>query len=528
MKLPEIRVGTWSTTVVIVAASAVIAHLAIEAEAFELLYHFSREHEEWELDEVIIGAVVGLFALIAFLLLVALRERNAAYSKVHALAHHDPLTGLLNRRGLFDQITRLPAVAGRPVLLLIDLDRFKSANDLHGHLFGDTLLRLVSEWISAAAGPDDLVARLGGDEFVLVVSGGKDSPGRAEHLARQLIRAISADTEVDGVSVMIGASIGLAIHEAGKSAQESLRRADQALYSAKEAGRGRLVWFDADLDREARRRESLMIDLKAAIDAGEINPHFQPIFEIASGRIIGFEALARWTHPERGPIGPDEFIPLAEDGGMIGALGAAVLRKAVETVLPWGDLRVSVNLSPHQMSDATIPDRVAAILEETGFPPGRLALEVTESAVISDLAKAREVVGRLRAMGVGVHLDDFGTGYSSLTMLHDLVFDRIKIDRSFVSGMQGDKATASLVAGILALAREMDLDVVAEGIEDPSELTALTSLGCGHGQGYLVSKPLTGEQVAFHLETNWSNALAPDEEPEALQVVRAGGASGQG
>ncbi len=477
--------------------------LSAEFDALEWFYEYSRAHEDWNLDEILVlvlNLVLGL--LVALLvrsrqLRRAMRARRIAEKQANRMARHDVLTGLANRRALQDRLNKIDAApeAGQhaTVLMILDLDRFKPVNDLHGHIFGDAILYQVAQHLRKAIEKDDFVARLGGDEFALILAPDR-TPEDAERLARRLVGSLSRPFHHEGISVSIGASIGLSVVAPGAAAETALKRSDQALYAAKRDGRGQVAWYDADLDAKAHERAQLEGDLREALRGDQIIPFFQPIVDIRSGRLRGFEVLARWQHPDHGLLGPDLFIGIAEDIGAISRLGIGILRQACAIAADWDpSLKLSVNISPQQFKDLNLVPDIKTVLQETGFPPHRLELEITESAIIDDLDMARRSIDGLRDFGISIALDDFGTGFSSLAYLRQLPFDRIKIDRSFVTGMEESPSNQKIVSGILALARGLELSVTAEGIETQSELSYLLSLDCPLGQGYLFDKPMPGE-----------------------------------
>lgn len=421
--------------------------------------------------------------------------RRAMEERLRREALQDPLTGLPNRRLLME---RLSAAVDRgrrrgagTALLFLDLDRFKLVNDSLGHPVGDQLLVAVADRLRAAVRPADTVARFGGDEFAVLLDG---APGAdaAVRTAEAIRRALAAPVALDGFEVFASASIGIAVGGAHADGPEALLRgADAAMYRAKARGPGHCELYDRALHARALARLRMETDLRRALDRGEVTAHYQPIVSLASGRIRGAEALARWRHPERGWVRPDEFIPAAEETGLILDLGRRVLAEACRHASAWtvdgSGVQVSVNLSVKQLAQADLVEQVRRTLDESGMDPARLRLEVTESVLVADPAAAAATLGRLRDLGPRVVMDDFGTGYSSLSALHRLPLDGLKVDRSFVAAMGQDGRAGQVVASVLALARELGLDVVAEGIERPDQLARLRQLGCDAGQGFLFS-----------------------------------------
>jgi diguanylate cyclase (GGDEF)-like protein/PAS domain S-box-containing protein len=430
--------------------------------------------------------------------------RRAMEERLRHEAMHDPLTGLPNRRLLLERLTlsmdRGRRRGGGTALLFLDLDRFKLVNDSLGHPVGDRLLVAVAERLRAAVRPADTVARFGGDEFAVLLDG---VPGAEAALRRAeaLQRTLSAPVALDGFEVYTTASIGIAIAGAQAEGPEALLRgADLAMYRAKGRGPGHCELYDHALHARAVARLRMESDLRRGLDRGEVTAHFQPIVSLVTGRVSGVEALARWRHPERGWVQPGEFVPAAEETGLILDLGRCVLAEACRRVGEWsaarsGGLHVSVNLSVKQLAQADLVDQVRRVLEESGVEPARLRLEVTESVLVENPAAAAATLRRLKELGLRVWMDDFGTGYSSLSALHLLPIDGLKVDRSFVSAMGTDGRAGQVVATVLALARGMGLEVVAEGIERPEQLAGLRRLGCDAGQGFLFSPPADAETL---------------------------------
>ena len=410
------------------------------------------------------------------------------------MAGHDRLSGLPNR-ALFNQfldaeIAGVAREGGGFALLYLDLDRFKEINDCFGHDAGDRLIVAVAQRMRQVTRAADKVSRLAGDEFAILQTG-VCGPRDCELLARRLLTAINEPFDLDERKAYVGASIGIALcqHEA-LDRQELMRRADLALYRAKNEGRNRLTFFEARMGEELRLRKSVEDELRHAIDSGLLKLFYQPVVTSDTKRLVAVEALVRWQHPTRGIVQPDDFIGLAEDRGLILPLGEWVLRRACSEAKNWGDLRVAVNVSPVQFRQKEFVATLTKILEETGLDPSRLELELTEGVVIDDADQAENAIMELRAMGVRLALDDFGTGYSSLIYLRRFAFDKIKIDRSFLESMELTGESAIIIHSIVHLGRALGLTVTAEGIETLEQYHFLQTLGCHELQGYLFSKPV--------------------------------------
>jgi len=433
-----------------------------------------------------------------------IRERKEAEERIRHMAHHDALTGLPNRRMFADRLTQVLARSKRDgttvAVLCLDLDRFKHVNDLGGHAAGDDLLKQVANRLADCIRTEDTVARLSGDEFAVIQVGvaHPDGPGI---MAERLVKAIGKPFDLAGQQTMIGTSIGISLHPGdGDESDDLIRAADTALYRAKEAGRGTFRFFEAEMDVRLQQRRLLERDLRQALANEQLRVHYQPLADCGGGHIVGFEALVRWTHPERGPISPVQFIPLAEECGLIMPLGAWVMRRACTDAAGWpADKLVAVNLSPAQFRHADLAREILAILKETGLPPQRLELEVTESLLIDDPDRVLATLLVLKEAGVRISLDDFGTGYSSLSYLQRFPFDKIKIDRSFVSQMEKNADSMSIIRAVIALGKSLRIKVTAEGVESAAQLDLLQRENCDLVQGYLLGKPMAKEDLGTML-----------------------------
>jgi diguanylate cyclase (GGDEF)-like protein len=432
------------------------------------------------------------------------------------MALHDSLTGLSNRRHFEETLEAQcradpagkPLPDGRFALLLVDLDRFKPVNDTLGHPIGDAVLRKVAQRLRHAVRSGDLVARIGGDEFAVIA----DRPGEdhaAEKIAGRIVEILSRPYLVDGHVAELSASVGVALADGNTDAEELIQRADAALYHSKRQGKNQFCLFDGSLTEEMQRRRRLEVDLRRACMREDLHVVYQPVIDTATGRFTGAEALARWTCPTRGDVPPAEFIPVAEELGLVSRIGAAVLRQACEDALGWPEyLHVAVNVSPIQLLDPRLSLHVAQVLEETGLAPGRLELEITETALLRNDQLALRTLEELQSLGVRIALDDFGTGYSSLSYLHRFPIGRIKIDRSFVQQLPHDANSASIVRAISQLGESMGVKITAEGIETEEQMEFIARHGCDNVQGFLVSRPVAAGPVAdlFHGEANHAAA----------------------
>jgi diguanylate cyclase (GGDEF)-like protein len=473
-------------------------------------------------------------ALVASFVAAAMTSELANRDEVHRLitrqATHDALTGLPNRL-LFterlDQALLDRSAAARSIaVVLIDLDDFKKVNDRYGHPAGDAALTIVADSLRAAARPQDLLARLGGDEFVILC----DDPTSCDEVIRiagDVSQCLDHPIAVEGVEHRLPASIGVVYVDADEqvTATDLLRRVDIALYRSKRTAGARISLFDDALEASTRRRAEMDAELRGAIERGEIHVQYQPIVNLLTGEVAKFEALARWNNRRFGVVGPDEFVPLAEQIGLISLIGDWVLEQACAQTATWrampsnADRRaatVAVNVSARQLCDPGFPGRVRRILSETMLPARALTLEITETAVMDDLEASAQVIAELRQIGVELSMDDFGTGYSSMTYLRRIPVETLKIDRSFVAGLGAVREDTAIVESIISLGHSCGLEVVAEGIETVWQLQQLIQLGCDHGQGYLWSRPVDAAGAAPMLQGAFKVSDAGPEVAVAL------------
>lgn len=424
-----------------------------------------------------------------------LRERRSAEEKIRYLAEHDGLTGLANRNMMQARLAQAMdriAVTGESLsVICIDLDHFKEANDLHGHLAGDAILTETARRLQQSVVAPAFAARLGGDEFVVVQIGVEDQPAAAAELCTTLLEVLSAPVTYADQDLQVGASLGVSLYpDDGATGEALLANADMALYRAKEDGRGSYRFFKREMDELIRERRTLARELRQAILDEELVLHYQPLARAEDGEICGFEALVRWRHPTRGMVAPIDFIPVAEESGLILPLGEWVLRKACADAAAWDrPLRIAVNLSPVQLHQANLAAVVHEVLLETGLAPRRLELEITETALFKDYQRALDNLRRLKALGVRIAMDDFGTGFSSLSTLQSFPFDKIKIDKSFVENIHRHERATAIVRAVLGLGRSLDIPVTAEGVETPEQLEFLRGEACAEVQGYAIGRP---------------------------------------
>ena len=509
-------------TVLLVAAIATLHFVAMTAMSITPLVLSETPLDAQEVRALAWAtAMVGLMVIAAsvFAWLIDRQTRTDAMRELTHMALNDALTGLPNRIAFQAEIRRAVEIAratgGRLGVLAIDLDRFKEINDIHGHKAGDEVLAHFATRLRAALGPGDMVARLGGDEFVALTR----FADRAElaALADRLDATLKAPLVLGHFEARLGASIGVAIfpHDAA-DADVLANNADLAMYRAKSEGAPAPCYYDSELDNVIRERREIAADLRRAIDRNELEVHYQVQASIATGEVTGYEALLRWTHPTRGSIPPSTFIPIAEENGFILQLGEWVLRRACTDAAAWPHRsKVAVNVSPLQLAHADLPRLFHQVLLETGLPPRRLEIELTETAIIADRARALHVLRQIKALGVGVALDDFGTGYSSLETLRAFPFDKIKLDRFFAAELAGSPQATAILRAVLALGKSLSIPVLAEGIETQRQLEVLVHEGCDEVQGFLFGQPgiATGEDLSSLAQTLESLPLAVTDEP---------------
>jgi diguanylate cyclase (GGDEF)-like protein len=478
------------------------------ADAYDLpprLLQFGLDYADWEIDDLIFVVFMLSTAMMIYGfrryqdLSHEIKARIAAERDARDLARHDPLTGLPNRRFFdekLDEYLGTVSETHQMAVFMLDLDGFKAVNDTYGHAAGDKALSEFSRRVSNVLRPGTFLARIGGDEFA-IIKPKIDSLDDPTNLARRIAVAVAEPFVIDGVTAEFGVGIGVAVApNDGTDAEELARRADRALYRAKAAGRSSVRFFETEMDARVERRMQIERELRNAIAADVIVPHYQPLVSLGDNRIVGFEALARWESESLGHIGPDVFIPIVEEIGLMPLLSRQLLRRACLDAKAWPSAFIlAFNISPVQLRDPTVGLRILSILAETGFSPRRLEIEITESALVENIAVAQAIVDELRAAGIRIALDDFGTGYSTLSQLLSFRLDKIKIDRSFVSRLNESNEGQVIIRAILGLAKGFGLTTTAEGIEDAVQLAYLKANGCTEGQGYLFSKAVPAADV---------------------------------
>ena len=427
-------------------------------------------------------------------------EQRQQEAKIQHLARHDALTELPNRIQFLEEMANSEAAIERgeqAAVLCIDLDHFKSVNDTLGHAIGDKLLKQASARLWGTTRETDVLARLGGDEFSLLLRP-IEKPGDAAAIAERIVKTMSAPFSIDGHQIAIGASVGIAVApQDGETTDVLMKNADMALYRAKSEGRSTYHFFEKDMDAAIQKRRMIEAGLRLALQLNELRVVFQPLVGLKENRITCLEALLRWEHGERGNISPAEFIPVAEETGLIVPIGEWVLREACKAAVRWPvDARVAVNLSPVQFKNKRLFETVHAILAETGLPPTRLELEITESLLLNDNEHTLQTLHRLRAIGIRISMDDFGTGYSSLSYLRSFPFDKIKIDRSFMRDLESRGDSLAIIKAVIGLGHSLGMSTTAEGVETEEQLKAVREQGCNEVQGFLFSPPLEAGQVA--------------------------------
>ena len=455
-------------------------------------------------------------------------ERRRAEQRARELAEMDPLTGCLNRRSGGPAIDALLDEASRRqseiAVLMVDLDNFKQINDVNGHKIGDTVLVEIARRIRAQLPKDGLLARIGGDEFVCAVTFEPGCQDRVDHFASQLEASVSESIDCGDLQIEATVSIGIAGSGTGADLPTSealTHRADIAMYHAKKRGRNRYYWFEAQMESELRFRAELETGIRRGIPLGEFVPYYEQQIDLESGELLGFEMLARWNSPQFGLVSPEVFIPIAEEIDVIGELSESLIRQALRDAREWDPrLTLSVNISPVQLRDPWFAQKLLKLLAESGFPASRLEVEITEGCLHENIGAVRTVVTNLKNQGIHISLDDFGTGYASLSQLRSLPFDRLKIDRRFISELADEGISNDLVEAIVSLGRGLSLPVTAEGVETAAILQALQTMGPLKGQGYVYGHPEDAAATRERLAGKHLLAGAAPPEPQPASPVR--------
>ena len=442
-----------------------------------------------------------------------LREALEAYEAAERLAHEnantDPGTGLANRRELLRALSEMIAAKKQGVLLLLDLDHFKHINDLHGHAAGDRVLLAVAEALEKSAPAGACSARTGGDEFAMLFPSTKDA--EAEMVARKIQQRLAEPVMVEGAQLQVSASIGLARVERRDDEETALRRSDVAMYAAKRGGRNAFAWFDEQLELELSDRLKLEEDIRRGIRNGEFVPYFQPLIDLATQDIVGFEALARWCSPDGSMLEAENFIEAAERTGLVGPLTLSIMEQSMAQARDWpAHLKLAVNVSPIQFRDPTLAEQILKLLASTGFPANRLEVEITEGSLLEDRQQVLTIIESLKNVGVRISLDDFGTGYASLAQVNRLPLDRIKIDKSFITTIVKSQRTAEIVNTIAGLGHTLDVPISAEGVESEQIRAALERYGCSEAQGWLYGRAVSGDAVRSFLRMS-DAGVGPEE-----------------
>ena len=491
-------------TAVIIGASLVL-YLGMTVDIFANAPNHTPAADTLEFDELL-GALVVLFIGMLWAIRRLFRERREAANKsavereIRILAFHDPLTDLPNRRQFDDALKAAalapPRAGASHGILMLDLNGFKRINDVFGHAAGDEVLIHVGRQISKAVREGDLVARLGGDEFAVLATH-LPSEETATSLALRIMANLEDALSTSSGNHTVGAAIGIALTpQDGSSPAELMRKADIALYRAKEQGTSSMRFFEPEMDARVRERDQLERELRKAVEAGDVRSVYQPLMDLKTGSIRAFEALARWTHPELGEIAPERFVSIAEDSGLIGLLTDRLLLLACEDAIHWpSHIDLVFSISPLLLRDPALPTRILTTLELAGLSANRLELEITESALVRDLGSAQAVLGKLRDVGIRIALDDFGTGYSSLYHLRNFKLDTIKIDRSFVETMATNPDSDAIVRALIGLGAGLGLEVIAEGVENEQQRRMLIDHGCDQAQGFYYGSAISGDEA---------------------------------
>ena len=515
---------------ILVAVFLVGLYLTFEYDIFKNSDGVAVHARTIELDEALLLGGIMALGLLAFSVRRYIEQRRETTLRVEAeqhvrtLAFQDALTGLANRRQFDDALKAateaLPREGAVHALILLDLNDFKQVNDIYGHGVGDQVLTIVAQRLSGVMRDGDLAARLGGDEFAILARH-LVGPEAATSVALRVIEAFKEPIVTGSLKHQIGAALGISLVPSDAVAPEpALRKADLALYRAKEERRSALRFFEEDMDKRVQERQWLVQELRAAVAKGSICAYFQPSVHLDTKRIVSFEAVPRWVHPSFGEIMPDRFIPIAEESGLIHELSDQIFRQACTAAAQWpSDVGLSIDVLSSQLKDNKLKTRILNILSETGLPPERLEIEITESTLVGNLEAAQDILGGLRQAGVRIALDNFGTGYSSLYHLRNFKMDKIKIDRSFIRGMLTEQEDAGIVRALVGLAHGLGVTIAAEGIENSAQQASLIRTGCEQGQGHFYSNPVSADRT-FSIIEGAALPVAPPLASEMCEYSR--------
>lgn len=513
------RNGASIAELMLITAGATVAGLLMwEFDIFRD-QEFGTPTKMIELDETLILAAFLTVSMLIFCwdrvrtVRKEVARRESSERAYRVLASQDPLTGLANRRqfneGLAFAVAAPPGGERTHALLMLDLNGFKQINDVYGHNVGDELLVIFAQRLLKAARQGDLVVRLGGDEFALVLLQ-LAGPEEASTVAMRIIDTLKDPIMIDATHHFVRLGIGICVFPSpGETIDEVVRRADVALYKAKSEKTSAFRFFDDDMDKLVHERDLLEREIRAALSAGTIAPYFQPLTDLNTGKVVGFEALARWTSEILGVIPPDRFLPVAEEAGLLPELTDQLFLKSCKAAITWPvNTTLAFNISPSQLKDERLALRIIGVLGKTGLTPSRLEIEITESALVHDLDAAQRILGSLRESGVRIALDDFGTGYSSLYHLRNFKVDKIKIDRSFVANMGSELESQQIVKALVGLGRGLGITVTAEGVEDDAQARQLQAEGCEQGQGYLFGEAVPADRTQAFFDSQIDQATA--------------------
>lgn len=524
--------------IVISLVSSVTWAIIERTESCDRFFEWVQQNPDSEIDSVILAFILAAIGVAIFAwrryreMLIATHAREQAEQNVRRMAYHDPLTGLPNRAALRDNLKLLTADKSRKqiALILMDLDRFKWVNDMHGHLAGDRLLRQVAQRLTQNKRASYTAYRLDGDEFALVLDITATDHRQADDTARHLVQMMTEPFQDQRLVHHIGASAGVAVFPAHASDHLGLiRAADVALNRAREAGRNQCRCYEAAMDDRIKSRAALEEELRAAVSSQALVPYYQPLIDLKTGALTGVELLARWPRDDGHEVGPDQFIPIAEECGLITDLMLCLIDKACEDTRAWrSDLTIAINISPVQFQDPWLSHKILAALTRNGFAPQRFATEITENAIISNEESATRSIESFKNQGMKIGLDDFGTGYASLHHLRMLPFDKIKVDRSFITDIDHDADKLKMAKAIIGLAHNLELPVIAEGIETEGVADILRDLGCAVGQGYYFSKAVPAAAMAELIARNgalWGTGASPLVRPAVTPSPRPAAAA---